>query len=124
MNLTLQIFISVFSLCFVIAVFSMIARGRVILKYALLWFALAFLAFIFALWPEPLFALSYTLGFAVPANFILVLAIFCLIALCLSFTVIVSRSKKNIIALCQHSAIQDREIDDLKKALQKGEKES
>lgn len=121
MNLVLQIFICVFSICFIIAVFNMIAKGRVILKYALLWFALAFLALVCAIWPQPLFALSYALGFVIPANFILVLAIFCLVALCLSFTVIVSRSKRNIIDLCQHSAIQDKEIADLKKAIQSSE---
>lgn len=123
MNLVLQSFIGIFSLCFVIAVFRMIAKGRIILKYALLWFVLALFAFIFALWPQPIFALASVLGFVLPANFIMVLAIICLVALCLSFTVIVSRSKKNIIDLCQHSAIQDKEIDDLKTALQRMEKE-
>lgn len=117
MNFVLQFFICVFSICFIVAVFNMIAKGRVILKYALLWFVLAILALVCALWPQPLFLLAHVFGFVVPANFIIVLSIFCLIALCLSFTVIVSRSKRNIIDLCQHSAIQDKEIADLKKAI-------
>lgn len=101
----LSIVVIFFSIAFMIGVCWQIAKGRLLLRYSLLWLFLALVALICAIFPQPLFDLAYLLGFNVASNFVLFLSIFFLLAICLSLSVIASKQQLKLKNLVQRIAL-------------------
>lgn len=93
---------------FALFVIRLVARGRLLLKYSILWFVITCALLAVAIWPYPVYALSSALGFLSPSNFMLLLGILCLLAVCLSLSVIVSGQASKIARLNQRLAQLDR----------------
>lgn len=108
----LSIVVVFFSIAFMVGVCWQVAKGRLLLRYSLLWLFLAFVALICAIFPQPLFDLAYLLGFNVASNFVLFLAIFFLLAICLSLSVIVSKQQMKLKNLVQHIALLEKAQQD------------
>ena len=106
----LQIFILIICMLFLVYVVSLVKRKRLLLKYSLLWLALSIITGIFAIFPQPLYLLAPILGFETPSNFILVIAIFFLLAMCLSLSIIVSKQSEYIKSLVQDQALTKKVI--------------
>lgn len=94
-------------------VIRLVVKKRLRLKYSLLWLALSLVALLCAIFPEPLFALAHLLGFVVPSNLVFFLAIFFLLVLCLSLTVIVSWQARDIRQLIQEIAVINNQLENL-----------
>ncbi len=101
----------VFAIALMAGVVYQIAKGRLLLRYSFLWLLLALVALICALFPQPLFSLAYFLGFNVASNFVLFVAIFLLLLICLSLSVIVSRQQEKIKNLIQDVALLKNEME-------------
>ena len=67
-----------------------------------------------ALFPDSIFALSERLGFETPSNFIFFVGLFCLLAIALSLSVIVSKQALMIKNLTQRLALVDHELRELR----------
>lgn len=108
----LSIVVICFSVILVAGVFAQIVKGRLLLRYSLLWFVLALVAFLCALFPEPVFFVAYMLGFDMASNFILFVAIFLLLIIALSLSVIVSKQQTKLKNVVQDLALLKHDIDE------------
>lgn len=111
--LSIQISVGIFCLLLMAYVIRLVVKKRLRLKYSLLWLALSLVALLCAIFPEPLFALAHLLGFVVPSNMVFFLAIFFLLVLCLSLTVIVSWQARDIRQLIQEIAVINNQLENL-----------
>lgn len=111
--LSIQISVGIFCLLLMAYVIRLVVKKRLRLKYSLLWLALSLVALLCAIFPEPLFALAHLLGFVVPSNLVFFLAIFFLLVLCLSLTVIVSWQARDIRQLIQEIAVINNQLENL-----------
>lgn len=107
----LSIAVIVISIIFMVGVCWQVAKGRLLLRYSLLWLFLGLATLLCAVFPEPIFGLAYLLGFNVPSNFILFVAVFFLLAICLSLSVIVSRQQLKLKDLVQRLALVESKMD-------------
>lgn len=113
--LSIQISVGIFCLLLMAYVIRLVMKKRLRLKYSLLWLALSIIALLCALFPGPIFALAHLLGFVVPSNLVFFLAIFFLLVLCLSLTVIVSWQARDIRQLIQEIAVINNQLEKLDK---------
>lgn len=102
----------VISILFFIYIIQRVSAGKLLLKYSLLWLLLSALVFLGALFPQPLFALARVCGFATGSNFLFLIALFFILAIALSLSVIVSKQQAYIKTLIQDSAILRKRIED------------
>lgn len=113
--LSIQISVGIFCLLLMAYVIRLVMKKRLRLKYSLLWLALSIIALLCAIFPGPIFALAHLFGFVVPSNLVFFLAIFFLLALCLSLTVIVSWQARDIRQLIQEIAVINNQLEKLDK---------
>ena len=106
-----SVVLGVLLFCYVL---RLVSRRKILLGYSLLWFLLALILIICPLFPEPIFQLAHLFGIELPSNFIFLLAIICLLAICLSLSVIASRQTAYQKTLVQEVALLNREIESLK----------
>lgn len=109
--LTLRIVVIAICIVFLAVVALQVKRGRLLLRYSLLWMALAVIAMLGALFPRVVFWLSNLAGFETPSNFILFIGLFFLMAVCLSLSVIVSKQSVRIKSLVQEIALMENESE-------------
>lgn len=107
--LSLQVFVIAVCLVFLVTVVRQIKTGRLLLRYSLLWLFLALVVMLAALFPSGVYVLSDLLGFGTPSNFILFAAVFFLLAISLSLSMIVSKQALKIKGLIQALAILENE---------------
>ena len=111
MSFALQALMIIFCITLLLYVSRLVAQEKLMLKYSLLWLVLAVVLFLAALFPNALFALASLFGFASPSNFIFVIGFFCLIAISLSLTVIVSKQALRIKNLVQRIALLEFSVE-------------
>lgn len=108
----LQAVVALLCLGFFVGVVLQVRSGRMLLRYALLWMGLSFLTVICALFPEAVFSLAHLLDFESPSNFILLIGLFFLLAICLSLSMIVSKQALKIKSIIQELALLENELKD------------
>ena len=102
--------VAIASLLFGAFVVVLVNKGRLQLKYSLLWLLLCAVMVIVAIWPQPIYALSSLLGFVSPSNFIILLGLLLILAILLSLTVIVSWQSVYIRNLVQEIALLKKDM--------------
>lgn len=102
--------LTILSVLFGAFVVFLILKGRLQLKYSLLWLLLCLVMILVAIWPKPIFALSSALGFVNPSNFMIVVGMLLMLAILLSLTVIVSWQSGYIRMLVQEVALLKKEL--------------
>lgn len=105
MAITVRAIIFFLGLVFLANIIRLVSKKKLLLKYSLLWMMLALVMMICALFPEPIFALSKALGVELASNFIFIVAIVCLLAICLSLSIVVSKQTAYAKTLVQEIAI-------------------
>jgi hypothetical protein len=110
---TLRLAIIIACIVFLVAVSRQVAHGKLLLKYSLLWMTLAVASILVALFPGPLFAVSSALGFETPSNFVFFVALFFLLAICLSLSIIASKQALRIKDLVQQEALIEKRLERL-----------
>lgn len=105
MALPLQITLIVVSVCFVIVVFYNVNKRRLSMKYSLLWLLLALVMLVMAVFPQAVAWISPLVGIETPSNFVFLVALVLLLAICFTLTVIVSKQALKIQTLIQWMAI-------------------
>lgn len=115
MTLNLQIVIIVICLLMLLYIMYLIKRGRLQLRYSLLWFVLALLLLIFAIFPQPLFNLAHVFGFVSASNAIYFAGVLFLGVMALFLCSVVSQQSEKLKDMAQKIAMLEHEIDELKK---------
>ena len=102
----------------VLAVASFLIVGTTVtkkimqLKYAFAWFVSSFLLIVIAVFPQIIFRLTALLGIQTPSNFIFLIAIFAILGICFSFSVIVSENDRSIRKLIQTVSVENFESEE------------
>ncbi|MDM8163009.1 DUF2304 domain-containing protein [Collinsella intestinalis] len=109
MSIVLQLSVAIFCVVLVAYVLRLVAQERLLLKYSLLWLVLAFALLLCAIFPDAIFALSRLFGFVTASNFVFFAGLFCLMAIALSLSVIVSKQTIKIKNLTQRLALIEYE---------------
>lgn len=115
MTLPMMILAIAFCVAFLYAVLRLVARGRLLLRYSLLWFFLGIVMLLCVLFPNAVFALSSLVGFVTPANFMLLVGLLMVLAIALSMSVALSRQNTMIKNLTQKVALLEKDIEDGRK---------
>lgn len=110
---SLWIAVALMCLLFLICVVWQVKTGKLLLRYALLWLVLAVVIMLAALFHNCIYPISDMLGFEAPSNFIFLIALFFLLAICLSLSIIVSGQARKIKSLVQNLAILENKVDHL-----------
>lgn len=103
----IRIALIVTSLAFVAVIVRLVKRKQLTMKYSFLWIILLFVILLCAVLPVIPYRVSDILRFETPANFIFLVAIFFLLAITLSLSIIVSKQQRKIATLVQELAILD-----------------
>lgn len=99
-------------LTFMVLVCMQVSKGRLLLRYSLLWLTLALVTIVVSLFPDPVFAIARLVGFDVPSNFLFFMALFFLLAICLSLSVVVSKQAMRMKNLVQNQALLEKRLND------------
>ncbi len=98
-----------------LVIVNMIRRRKLELKYALAWMAVILCMLTVDSFPQILSLLSYLFGIATPVNTLFLLGFVFALVLIFVLTVTVSRLSDRIRQLSQAVALNEKEIEDLKK---------
>ena len=112
MNLHLQIVSILFLFTILIAIIYILRKGRIAIKYALVWFFAALVLLLLVIFPGLMDSLSNLLGFEVGSNMIFAGLIAMLIFINIALTVIVSGQSNKIRLLIQEVSMLKEKIDD------------
>jgi len=108
----IRVIIIVACLALFVYTIALVSSKRLLLKYSLLWLALSLVLALCALFPGPVYLFADFFGFETPSNFLFVVAIFFLLAITLSLSIIASRQNAYIKSLVQDLALLKDKIGD------------
>ena len=101
MSLNLQIVAVLFLLTIIISIIYILRKGRIAIKYALVWFFAALILLLFVICPRLLNGMTFLLGFKVSSNMIFAGLIAMLMFINIALTIIVSGQNEKIRLLIQ-----------------------
>jgi hypothetical protein len=100
------------ALIILISLFEMMRRRRLREKYAAVWFLLATVALIVALWPDILLTFSGWVGVEVPSNLLFFFASLVLLILTLHHSYELGRAEERIRTLAEEVALLRLRLDE------------
>lgn len=115
MNFIIRLCLGILSAAFLLYVLHLVARGRLLLKYSLLWLVLCLIMMICAIFPGVVYFLSGLTGIMTPSNLVFLVGIAILLAVALSLSVVISKQALSIKNLTQRIAILEKEMHDMMK---------
>lgn len=112
MSLRVQIFFIIFSLLFIIYVYSKIKKKHLSIEYSLMWFGFAILMLMASISPEFLRIISNFIGIKEVSNMVFFFGFILLIFIVLNLTSLISKQNAKISNLVQEIAILKKEMKD------------
>ena len=109
MTAPLRAMLFVISLIFLVSVFRLVYKGRLLLKYSLLWMVLSIVLLLCAIFPQAIGEIGNFFGIATPANFVFLIGFVCLLGICIALTVIVGWQARDVRYLVQEVALLRKE---------------
>lgn len=106
----IQIISIAVTLCFMIYVFRLIAKGKLREEYSIIWVISAFILLLFSIWRNGLQVLASLLGVYNPPNIIFMIAFFGVFIYLLHLATTVSRLQENNKALAQKIALLEKDM--------------
>lgn len=124
MDLKLRVFLAIGIVIYFIALFYLLKKKRLILKYSLIWILSGLLLLVFLIWPQLVFDASAAIGVSDPVNAVFLLFAGCSLLLTLSLTSIVSQFNRVNRDTIQSLALLERRVRELEeKDASKGNEE-
>lgn len=111
MSLKLRISLFAFSILLAIITTVVLRKGRIPIKYSLLWYFSSLVVFLVAIFPFTIEFVANMLGFTTLSNLITAMIIAILLFLTMSLTIIISGQKKKITLLIQEVSILKEKIN-------------
>ena len=112
MSLALRIGSSLIFFSLLLYVFNLVSKGKLLLKYSLLWIFLCCIALLCLLAPNLVYLISDWIGFITASNFVLVVAVVLLLVICLSLSIAISRLVVATKNLTQRIALLEKVLED------------
>lgn len=112
MTLNLQIFAALFLVAIIVTIIYMLRKGRISVKYSLIWFFAAIILLLFIIFPGLMNLSANLLGFKVGSNMIFAGLIAMLIFINIALTVIVSGQSSKIRLLIQEVSMLKGRVDE------------
>lgn len=109
MSLNLKLFALLFIAFLMLAIFIIVKRGKMLLKYSIFWYACLIVLALFTVFPNLLVWLTELFGIQISSNFIFAFMIGTLFVICISLTVIVSELSERVRSLIQEVSILKNE---------------
>ena len=110
-----QFFALAAAVLFFVLLVWLLKRNRLSLKYCLLWLLSGIIMLVLAVFPGVLDWFSHAIGIYSSVNALFAVILFCGMMLMISFTVIVSREKQEIVKMVQRIALLENRIRELEK---------
>ncbi len=105
MNLSLKIALIIFSIILALITTKILKKGRMPIKYSLLWYFCSLIILLVAVFPFIIEYVSNLFGFKTLSNLIIAIILALLLFLTMSLTIITSGQKKKITLLIQEISI-------------------
>ena len=106
----IQLFALLVSIAFILAIFQLVRKKKLKEQYSLMWFLIAAVIMLLAVWEPLLGNISNALGISVPSNALFLLALLFLFGLALHFSMLVSRLTDQSKFLAQKVALLERDL--------------
>lgn len=116
MNMLYNIIFPLLCLAFMAYVLRLVSKGRLTLKYSLLWLALSVAMLLICLFSKQVGDFTYLLGFKVFSNFVFVAGLCFLLIITLALSSIVSKQASAIKTLTQRLALAEKQIEELRES--------
>ncbi len=114
MSLPLMIVLIIFSVILILSTSILIIRGKIPIKYSLLWYAFAVLILLVGLIPELFGAIGRFFGFNIMSDLVVGIILVVLIFLNIALTVMIASQRRRINLVSQEVALLKKELDDVK----------
>ena len=109
MSLNLKILSLAFIIVLTVLIFLIVKKGKMLLKYSIIWYACLTVLALFTLFPGLLAWFTKIFGIQISSNFIFAFMIAVLFVICISLTMIVSKQNEDIRVLVQEVSILQSE---------------
>lgn len=113
MNVLYSVVFPVLCLFFMAYVLYLVYKGRLSLKYSLLWLALSIAMLLICLFSKQVGDFTYLLGFKVFSNFVFVAGLCFLLIITLALSSIASKQAVAIKTLTQRLALAEKRLEEL-----------
>lgn len=110
MSTSLKILSLAFILALAVAILFIVKKGRITLKYSIIWYACLLVLAILIIFPNILVWVTRLFGIQASSNFVFAFMIGILFVICISLTVIVSDQSERIRCLIQEVSILKEKI--------------
>jgi len=114
MSLPLMIVLIVFSVFLIVLVSILVARGKIPIKYSLLWYAFAILILLVGIVPDVFGMFGRLIGFNIMSDLVVGIILVVLILLNIALTVMIASQRRRINLVSQELALLKKEIEDAK----------
>lgn len=114
MSLPLMIALIVFAAILIISVSVLVAKGKIPIKYSLLWYAFAVLILLVGIIPDVFGALGRLIGFNVMSDLVIGVILVVLIFLNIALTVMIASQRRRVNLVSQEVALLKKELEDAK----------
>lgn len=115
MSLPLMIALIIFSVILIVLVSFLVTKGKIPIKYSLLWYAFAVLVLLVGLVPDLFGMLGRLIGFYVMSDLVVGIILVVLIFLNIALTVMIASQRRRINLVSQEVALLKKELNDVKR---------
>lgn len=109
-DIKLKALLIIFSFFLIILTLNLVKKGKLPIKYSLVWFSAAGLVLLVGIIPEKIGLVTGLLGFKTSVNLVIGILITLLLFISLILTLIISKQKKMIILLIQKLALLENSM--------------
>lgn len=106
----LRLFLIGFSLCWIIVVSYFLRKGKLPVKYSLIWYFMSLILLVLGIFPGFLIGISKLFGFKVASSFIVGVILTLLMIITIVLTIILAEQKRKITLLIQEVSILKSKI--------------
>ena len=112
MSSSLRLWVFIVALIIILVIVQILRKGRVPIKYSLLWFISASIIMLVAVFPNILNFMANLMGFKTISNMVIGIMLVILLFITMSLTIIVSGQNEKIKLLIQEmSILKEKEVD-------------
>lgn len=115
MSLPLMFALIAFAVILTIIVSVLVVRGKIPIKYSLLWYAFAVAVLLTGLIPDFFGIVGQFAGFSILSDFVIALILVILIFLNIALTVMIASQRRRINLVSQEVALLKKEVEDAKR---------
>ena len=119
MDLSLHAILIIGSVAFLLFILYLMKKGKLEVKYSIIWLAFSLCMILFACFPYTVLVLNDIAGVIDPVNFIFMIQIMFILLILLSVSAVVSGFSRKIKQLAQANAILEKRVRELEEKLDK-----